>query len=290
MIYLEHDLRNPVEYCTSGKFLSESGGAVHPRRNLDTFVILFGSTGRYDICQDGREYSLTPGTFLLLFPHHEHYGIRPCEPKLSHYWCHFYIHDNYKLTDDSEYRDMTDIEKDPDILVLPEFGSVSSHEKLRLLFHQLIDSSHSAGKFRNKICNWTLSVLLSELSDAFLRENSSFGATNRATVTQVVEWIRLNALEINSVGDVAGHFGYNGEYLTTIIRKETSKSLTDHITVSKVNEAKKLLLCSNLTVKEIAYRCGFTDDKYFMRVFKKISDITPSEYRKVYFNMHYNRQ
>ena len=47
----------------------------------------------------------------------------------------------------------------------------------------------------------------------------------------------------------------------------------------RVEGAKLLLKEQPLPIKEVAYSCGFEDEKYFMRVFKNIVGITPSEYR-----------
>ena len=87
---------------TSGKFFCEKGGAVHPDRILNTFVLLFGCEGEYRIKQNEMEYALVPGTYMLLLSGFNHHGTVPCVPGLSHYWCHFSIHDEYSLLDENE--------------------------------------------------------------------------------------------------------------------------------------------------------------------------------------------
>lgn len=43
-----------------------------------------------------------------------------------------------------------------------------------------------------------------------------------------------------------------------------------------------LLENTDYTIDEIAYRCGYQDYSYFSKVFSKITDISPGEYRKKY--------
>lgn len=106
---------------------------------------------------------------------------------------------------------------------------------------------------------------------------------------KVTEYIRLNAVELKSVREVAKYFGYNPEYLTTILKQSTGLSIIDHVNRSKMEEAKKLLLSSDYTISEIAPLCGFSDVKYFSKLFNRLTDTTPGEYRNVYGRIHMNQ-
>ncbi|MGN1409842.1 MAG: AraC family transcriptional regulator [Eubacteriales bacterium] len=305
MLYLCHDMKEPVEYCTSGKFICEKGGAVHPRRRLDTYVLLLGCEGEYKIMQNGVEYTLTPGTYMLLLSDHEHMGTAPCPPKLSHFWCHFYLRNGCSLLDEDEAEEkIAGIRssrgcgmvadrgemRGPTELILPEFGKIRSTEKYRLLFNSLIDSSLSENIFRREICNGIISQILCELSDTFLRSGErERKPSNRALTENVIEYIRINASSIKNVSDVAEHFGYNPEYLTTLVKKNTSHSLIDYINMGKISRAKEMLLSTNLTVSEIAPLCGFSDAKYFGRLFHRLTDTTPIEFRNTYSKIHLNK-
>lgn len=305
MRYLEIESTAGIEYCTSGKFLCADGGAIHPSRNLNTFVLLFGCSGEYRICQDGTEYALTPGTFLILLAGHDHFGTSPCAPGLSHYWCHFSLPDSsYRLTAETESDDIFGGIGDESVrstynftgatrndrLILPEYGRVSSTEKYRLLFRSLIDRSRSMHTYRTTLCDSIIFQLLCELSGDFISVTDDIGKQNRKALAEnVVEYIRTNATHLCNVTTVAKHFGYNAEYLTTLLKKSTGLSIIDHINRSRIEEAKKLLLCTDLKVYEIAPLCGFNDVKYFSKLFHRLTETTPREYRNVYCRLHTNK-
>ena len=281
-------------FCTCGQFVSEKGGAVHPHRKLDTYVLLFGNSGEYRISQNGREYRLLPDTYLLLLAGAEHFGTQPCAPGLRHYWTHFTLTGETLLTE-QEGKEQAGLlieapEGSPHPLLIPEYGRVKNRERIRLLFHQLIDTSRTASFYQTELCNSILRMLLMEISDSYIREvtHREDGSRSGFAAAQVMEWIRLNACTIRKVSEVGDHFGYNSEYLTTLLKKATNRSLTDLITAGKIEAAKELLLCSNQSIKEIAYACGFTSDKYFLRVFREKVGLTPGEYRTAYYKMHYN--
>ena len=48
----------------------------------------------------------------------------------------------------------------------------------------------------------------------------------------------------------------------------------------RISDAATLLNTSHENVSEIAFQCGFADSNYFSRQFKRITGMTPSEYRK----------
>ena len=296
MLYLCHDIASPVEYCTSGKFICEKGGAVHPRRLLDTYVLLLGSEGEYTIEQNGTEYVLTPGTYMLLLAGHEHGGTKPCPPKLSHYWCHFYLRSGtYLIGNDEVSEKMAKIENggQEDIghteFILPEFGRIPSTEKYRLLFNSLIDTSLRGNLFRREICNNIITEILLELSDSFISSSLPHVEPSSTALTEnITEYIRINAASIKTVSDVADYFGYNSEYLTTLVKKNTSHSIIECINMSKIAKAKEILLGTSLSIAETASLCGFNDAKYFGRLFRKLNDMTPGEFRNTYSKIHMN--
>lgn len=291
-----HILLNPADrsarFCTGGQFISEKGGAVHPHRKLDTYVLLFGNSGEYRISQNGTEYRLLPDTYLLLLADREHFGTEPCAPGLRHYWTHFTLSGESLLTESEGMAEAVRItsEQGRHPLLIPEYGKIRNRERIRLLFHQLIDTARTDSLYQTELCNSILQMLLMEISDGYIREVTHKGENSRTdfTAAQVMEWIRLNACTIHKVSEVAEHFGYNSEYLTTLLKKTTDRSLTEHITWGKIEAAKQMLLCSNRSIKEIAYACGFGSDKYFLRVFREKVGLTPGEYRTAYYKMHYN--
>ena len=124
MYYLCLKKENTPHFASAGKFLSK-GGSVHPRRILDTAVLLLGCEGEYGISQNGYEHTLSKGCFQLLFPDTEHFGTKPSEGNHSHFWCHFYLPEEYFIADDGEISRYSE-EK---YFILPEFFKAEDYEK-----------------------------------------------------------------------------------------------------------------------------------------------------------------
>jgi AraC-like DNA-binding protein len=60
-------------------------------------------------------------------------------------------------------------------------------------------------------------------------------------------------------------------------------SPSQYLTKLRVEKALKTLVSEHMPVSEVALKCGFADEKYFSRVFKKIYGFVPSEARKICF-------
>ena len=297
MLYLRTSLETQAEYCTSGRFISKEGGSVHPDRLLYTYVVLFGGEGACFIRQNGVDYTLTPDTYLILLAGFRHTGTAPCPPDTSYYWSHFLLHGNTEFVGEEEMRETSSLLREQasengtcTSLLLPEFGRVSSPDRIRLLFHSLIDKSRSLDVYRAKECGFILSEILCELSDAFIDEGREVGRKQQAKAAGIIEYIRVNAARIRSVSEIAEYFGYNPEYMTTLLKRASGLSVIEHINRAKIEEAKKLLLTTTLTVKEIAERVGYSGSRYLSRLFRQETGLTPSEYRSVYFKTHMNKE
>ncbi len=65
-----------------------------------------------------------------------------------------------------------------------------------------------------------------------------------------------------------------------LYKQITGKSIFEDLIAFRIEKAKQLLSETALSLTEIASACGYTSESYFMRQFKQISGLTPSQYRE----------
>ena len=104
-------------------------------------------------------------------------------------------------------------------------------------------------------------------------------ATYSAVVRDCLNYIDFHYMEPLSLETLASRFSVNKNYLSSRFHKEVGRTVTDYINQIRVNRAAALLRHSSLTIQQIAEQCGFADGNYFTRIFKKLQDVTPNEYR-----------
>ncbi|SDC44655.1 iron complex transport system substrate-binding protein [Paenibacillus sp. UNCCL117] len=83
-----------------------------------------------------------------------------------------------------------------------------------------------------------------------------------------------------SLRTVSEMFPISGSQLSRLFKKREQKSLQEYLNEKRLEAAKRHLLRTKATIKEIAVGCGFTDELNLIRMFKKYYKMTPSDYRK----------
>jgi two-component system response regulator YesN len=77
----------------------------------------------------------------------------------------------------------------------------------------------------------------------------------------------------------ADHFELSPKYVSRFFKLHTGQTMTDYIAKMRVEEAKKLLLETDLTILEISQKLGYSTDIGLQRIFKKHTGLTPGKYR-----------
>ena len=98
-------------------------------------------------------------------------------------------------------------------------------------------------------------------------------------VQQALLYIEANLASDLNLRTLADMLNISSSYLSTIFKKETGATVTDFIARRRVERAKDLLRTTRLQVQTVAQHCGILDVHYFSKIFKKISGMTPKEYR-----------
>ncbi len=81
------------------------------------------------------------------------------------------------------------------------------------------------------------------------------------------------------VGDVCRALGYSKSYLSRLFREQTGNTIAHYATEAKIKRAKLLIREGNLNFTQISNSLSFDNPQYFSRVFKRITDMTPTEFK-----------
>ena len=83
-----------------------------------------------------------------------------------------------------------------------------------------------------------------------------------------------------SLQNLAKRLNVSGSYLSTVFKKETGQTVTGYINYKRIRHAMHLLSSTGLQVQTISQHCGILDIHYFSKLFKKVTGLTPKEYRE----------
>lgn len=128
-----------------------------------------------------------------------------------------------------------------------------------------------------------------------LREETQLGLTAIAGQLAELQGVRQHAATIKdmrkymeshyananlSLDYLSEQFHLNPKYLSKLFKEETGRKFVDYLIDIRMEQAKRLLLESGLSVQEVAEGVGYTSAISFSRVFRKIYGLSPSEFRE----------
>lgn len=111
-------------------------------------------------------------------------------------------------------------------------------------------------------------------------DNSDTYSEKRKDIRLVREYIDENYDKEIKLDDLADTYNISKYYLSHIFKEQYGTSITNYVINTRITKAKHFLRFTDLTTTEIASRIGYDDVNYFIRMFKKIENITPGEYKK----------
>jgi AraC-like DNA-binding protein len=264
----------PVKAQNAGLFISR-GAAMHPTRVIESHELIFVKQGELDMWEDGQPFHLEAGHTLHLWPGREHGSTKPMPLGLRFYWIHFEVE---ARSDDFA----------PTIKV-PQMARIAQPERLERLFRTFLDDQE-AGVLHPYSANLLAMLILIEVTEA--AEAAPTHPAPHGDLNVVATWahtyIRINYDHPITAGKIAEALGYNADYLGRVYRAVYGCTLTEAIQRCRINRACNYLLDSNLTIEQIAQKCGFSDPDYFRRVFRRLMQVPPGDYRKEYSRTHVN--
>ena len=99
-------------------------------------------------------------------------------------------------------------------------------------------------------------------------------------VSNAINYVKLNFKYEISLSSIADELFVHPTYLAKKFKEENDKTISEYINEIRVKEAKMMLKSTEFKIEDIAYYVGYNDKKYFSKVFKKIYNQSPSDYRK----------
>lgn len=247
-----------VKNTGAGKFVS-NGEWIHPDRVIDSNEIIFVTKGDVYINENGTEYHIKQDEILILQPNLRHFGYKTSS-NTEFFWLHWYSKAN--------------------IPIKTKHRKLKSSYSISLYFRQLLESFVTNKS--SEAMDYLTRLILIEL---FL--NSNPPVSNHIS-EKIAAWIDANCHAPITEMQIATHFGYNPDYLNRLFKSNFSKTIKQYINNKRMEYIKGLMLCSDLPLKEIAHRSGFTEYKYFLKFFKYHENVTPTEFYKQYAKMHIN--
>ncbi len=126
-----------------------------------------------------------------------------------------------------------------------------------------------------------LKAVVAKLLEAKKYKSDDTGAADvNQKIDRVKRFIERNCLKRVSLEDAAKTVGFSPKYLSRVFSEVAGEGFMDYRLKVKTNKAKELLAVKGYTISDISDKLGFMNPESFMRIFKKITGLTPTQYRE----------
>lgn len=121
----------------------------------------------------------------------------------------------------------------------------------------------------------------------YLRPMPVDQSVNKELSTRIISYIGDHALENLSLDSLSRQFGIGRYALSRIFSNILGTNLAGYINSQRINYAKFQLLNTEKDISTVCYECGYHNQQTFNRIFKKVTGINPTTYRKLHSGLLY---
>ena len=260
------DMKIQIQYKSDYEMYREDG--ISGCGEADYLFVYFYSRCCVEI--DGEEITVTPPSVILFdIRGRQHYHATGDSYIEDH--IHFLFDESRSFVDEINLPVNTVIPL-PDNTVVPD------------LIRQMHEEFVAVNKYKARSLEYLFRVVLLKIAEMSERGKPEKVSDHYNRVFRDLRSsIYLEPSREWSVSECASKSGLSTPYFQKLYKSYFGNTFVQDVVKSRMEQAKHLLLTSNYSIKEIAAQCGYNNDTFFMKQFKKNAGITPSQYRsKIY--------
>ncbi len=246
--------------CTGRYVCGDNYSVIRP--SYDSFLLLYVVRGQGYVYLCGRRTPLAAGSLILLDCYAPHrYGT---DSGWEILWAHF---------DGRAARDYYDaiVQSGRQVIVPRDvYHAARGLERIYKMFHA--DKRVSEALISKHLVAVLTEFLLHELPHEGVPEHS-------ARIEEILSYINEHLDEPLALDALARRASLSPFYFSRVFKRETGYTLREYLINTRINAARFYLRTTQRSLKEIARCCGYGSDSTFCTMFKRITGMTPLQYR-----------
>jgi AraC-like DNA-binding protein len=263
-----------VREVTGGEAVIDNGFLIPHRKDYYLFVLVRAGSSRHWV--DFMPYTIKPDHFYFTVPQQVHLkeDVAPMQGFITGFTEEFLL-----LEENRTLRQLPVIQNPagahelvlgpPDVVYLED------------VMGKMLAEFNTGGNWHNQMLASWLRVLVIYLSRLYTDQFGDSKITqNHCLLKSFQQLIGEHYRHLHDVTGYANLLNLTPGYLNDVVKGQSGKTAISHIHGRLTVEAKRRLLHTHLSVKQIADELGFEDAAYFNRFFKRLTGATPIGYRQ----------
>lgn len=240
----------------------------------DAHQLLYVEAGSVEVNIDGEPHRVEGGELVILSRFEEH-SVRVLTPTYKRYALRLSAEDGESHGEDYLLSSVL-------VNRTAQFRHVVRAEALKETFRSMVCEFGDNGPMREEM----LALYLKQLFILLYRCASylfpSSVNRNALLVRAVQKRFEEDCSQSFTLGSLAAEYHVSPSYFAHLFKETTGYAPIEYLMLCRLSTAKRYLCDTELAVKEIVERCGFSDESNFSRTFKARTSMTPSAFRQKY--------
>jgi AraC-like DNA-binding protein len=250
----------------------------------DFYSVILFTKGNGSIKISNDPYTVQPHTICLVAPNqlHSFEGLEDVEGIIFFFCQDFYVEEFsfIRLLNTFSYTSQFDRNNSYSCITLSdtEFSSVTSTiNSIQQEYESYTPSNNSAVIIRSH-----LNIMLLKLSAMYEARSGKSKTNDSILIHSLSHMVDSYFIKEQQLGFYTSSFNISESQLNDICNKHFNCGLKKILQNRLMQEARKLLLSTDLSISEIAYKLNFEDNSYFNKVFKSKTGLTPKRFRDIH--------
>lgn len=253
------------------KVANYSGMHIHYHEHFEIYYLLSDNI-KYLICD--KNYRLKKGALVLIKPFDFHKTIPDVSKKYNRIMINF---DSNYLTNDERlllccFLNSTAISLDKNQQLVVEN-----------IFRRMVKERAGKEQYHNLLLKALLLELLVYVNRNIIsineKESNIIKSDTHKKFNNILCYINDNYQNYISLSEISGKFSLTPYYICKLFKNNLGITFVDYLNNTRIKEAQKLLKKTNLHITDVAITVGFDSSSHFGKIFKKVTNLTPTQYR-----------
>jgi len=247
----------------------------------DFYSVILFTKGKGSIRINNDSYTVQPQTICLIAPHqvHSFMDLDDVEGIIFFFCQDFYIEEFSFIRLLNIFSYTSQIEQSS---CNPSISLTDQEFKIVMTIINSVQYEYESYKKGNNsavIIRSFLNIMLLKISELYEARSGKSTKTDSILIHSLSHMVDTYFIQEQQVGFYTSAFNISEKQLNDLCNTHFKCGLKKIIQTRLMQEARKLLLSSELSVAEIAYKLNFDDNSYFNKVFKNKTGLTPKRFR-----------
>ena len=258
--------------------------ALRADRHVGEYELHYVLSGTLGFWVGDRTYEVRPGMAFFTQPGELHGGVDATLQPGEWYWLRLRFPTRDQPLPELSRKSSNELKKG---LAAIDTKLFAGSLQLRSCFQRLIEEYRSQTLHSPLMARLILHELLITVIRDYARSQAGAASSGSpfisAPIQQAVHWIQQHLAEnLPCIDDIAAHVGLSESHFRRRFSEEMGFSPLEYVSWQRIQRAKQLLVSDDISVTKLAFDLGFQSSAYFTQVFRKLTGMTPSQYRTRY--------